>query len=134
MMQSIAEARLVHFVDDEVSVRAVLARWLRSRGHAVADFETAESFLVWAIDTALRHSAVDDAAQARKVEIEARLAGLTPREREVLDHVMNGRLNKQIAYDIGTSEKTVKVHRARAMQKMQVRSVAELVRLVERAR
>ncbi|MEZ0306462.1 MAG: LuxR C-terminal-related transcriptional regulator, partial [Ramlibacter sp.] len=51
-----------------------------------------------------------------------------------LDHVMNGRLNKQIAFDIGTSEKTVKVHRARAMEKMHVRSVAELVRLVERAR
>jgi FixJ family two-component response regulator len=47
---------------------------------------------------------------------------------------MDGRLNKQIAGDIGTAEKTVKVHRARAMEKMRVRSVAELVRLVERGR
>jgi len=48
--------------------------------------------------------------------------------------VMNGRLNTQIASDLGTAEKTVKVHRARAMEKMHVRSVAELVRAVERAR
>jgi hypothetical protein len=48
--------------------------------------------------------------------------------------VMNGRLNKQIAADLGTAEKTVKVHRARGLDKMQVRSVAELVRVVERVR
>jgi FixJ family two-component response regulator len=64
---------------------------------------------------------------------ESLLATLTPREREVLTHVMAGRLNKQIAADLGTAEKTVKVHRARGMEKMHVRSVAELVRVVERA-
>jgi FixJ family two-component response regulator len=77
------------------------------------------------------------AAVTRGLERDAQrrsLATLTPREREVLAHVMEGRLNKQIAADLGTAEKTVKVHRARAMEKMQVRSVAELVRLVERAR
>ena len=58
---------------------------------------------------------------------------LTTREREVLTHVMAGRLNKQIAAALGTSEKTIKVHRARGMEKMHVRSVAELVRVVERA-
>ena len=63
----------------------------------------------------------------------AYLPSLTPREREVLAHVMDGRLNKQIAGDLGTAEKTVKVHRARAMEKMGVRSVAELVKMVERA-
>jgi len=62
-----------------------------------------------------------------------RLDSLTPREREVLLLVATGRLNKQIAGDLGTAEKTVKVHRARAMEKMQVRSVAELVRDLERA-
>jgi FixJ family two-component response regulator len=72
-------------------------------------------------------------ARTHTVKTEARLHSLTPREREVLEHVMNGRLNKQIASDIGTAEKTVKVHRARAMEKMHVRSVAELVRMVERA-
>jgi FixJ family two-component response regulator len=61
-----------------------------------------------------------------------RLASLTPREREVLVHVVAGRLNKQIAADLGTVEKTIKVHRARIMEKMAVRSLADLVRVAER--
>jgi len=73
-------------------------------------------------------------ADAARAATESRLSTLTAREREVLTHVMAGRLNKQIAADLGTAEKTVKVHRARGMEKMHVRSVAELVRLVERAR
>lgn len=60
-----------------------------------------------------------------------RLALLTAREREVMDQVILGRLNKQIAGDLGIAEKTVKVHRGRVMEKMRVRSVAELVRLCE---
>jgi FixJ family two-component response regulator len=55
------------------------------------------------------------------------LKTLTPREREVLNHVVTGQLNKQIAYDLGTVEKTIKVHRARVMEKMKANSVAELV-------
>ena len=65
--------------------------------------------------------------------INARLARLTPREREVLEHVIAGQLNKQIAADLGTVEKTVKVHRGRMMEKMEARSVTDLVRLAERA-
>jgi FixJ family two-component response regulator len=65
--------------------------------------------------------------------IKARLAMLTPREREVMTHVIAGRLNKQIAGDLGTVEKTVKVHRGRVMNKLGVRSVADLVRLAEKA-
>jgi FixJ family two-component response regulator len=56
---------------------------------------------------------------------------LTPREREVMELVVAGKLNKQIAAELGASEKTIKVHRGRVMQKMQVFSVAELVRLTE---
>lgn len=63
--------------------------------------------------------------------IRARLATLSVREREVMDHVVRGRLNKQIAADLGIAEKTVKVHRGRAMAKMRVRSVAELVHLCD---
>jgi FixJ family two-component response regulator len=70
-----------------------------------------------------RHSADD--------EIACRLATLSAREREVMDHVIVGRLNKQIAADLGIAEKTVKVHRGRAMAKMRVRSVAELVHLCD---
>jgi FixJ family two-component response regulator len=61
-----------------------------------------------------------------------RVASLTPREHEVLVHVVAGRLNKQIAADLGTVEKTIKVHRARIMEKMAVRSLADLVRVAER--
>jgi FixJ family two-component response regulator len=65
-------------------------------------------------------------------EIRARLATLTPREREVLEYVVAGKLNKQIAGELGTVEQTVKIHRAHVMQKMRVQSVAELVRITER--
>jgi FixJ family two-component response regulator len=65
--------------------------------------------------------------------IDDRISRLTPREREVLTHVIAGRLNKQIAAALGTVEKTIKLHRGRVMQKMGVRSVADLVRISERA-
>jgi FixJ family two-component response regulator len=63
--------------------------------------------------------------------ISRRVASLTPRESEVFRHVIAGRLNKQIAAKLGTAEKTIKVHRARVMHKMAVRSVAELTRVAE---
>jgi len=92
-----------------------------------------ETVLFAAIERALEKDEALRKVRAERASIEARLSGLTSREREVLSHVMAGRLNKQIAADLGTAEKTIKVHRARGMEKMQVRSVAELVRLVERA-
>lgn len=64
-------------------------------------------------------------------EILRRLNVLSAREREVMEHVVRGRLNKQIAADLGIAEKTVKVHRSRVMSKMGVRSVAELVHLCD---
>jgi FixJ family two-component response regulator len=70
--------------------------------------------------------------QAELFEIRVRLATLTPREREVLEYVVAGKLNKQIAGELGTVEQTVKIHRAHVMQKMRVQSVAELVRLTQR--
>ena len=70
--------------------------------------------------------------QAELSEIRARLATLTPRERVVLEYVVAGKLNKQIAGELGTVEQTVKIHRAHVMQKMRVQSVAELVRMTER--
>jgi RNA polymerase sigma factor (sigma-70 family) len=78
---------------------------------------------------------IDRMARQAQVEMDAlrqHLASLTPREREVLVHVVAGRLNKQIAADLGTVEKTIKVHRARIMEKMAVRSLADLVRVAER--
>jgi FixJ family two-component response regulator len=68
------------------------------------------------------------------LEIRARLATLTPRERDVLDYVVAGKLKKQIAGELATVEQTVKVHRAHVMQKMGARSATELVRLMEHCR
>lgn len=80
------------------------------------------------------HRAIDKDKQARREQdeigtIQQRVDSLTPREREVFSLVVTGMLNKQIAYDLGMSEKTVKVHRSRVMDKMQADSLAELVRL-----
>lgn len=72
-------------------------------------------------------------AQAELAAVQARVNTLTPREREVLGHVVAGRLNKQIAYDLGTVEKTIKFHRSALMKKLAVHSVAELVRLAGKA-
>jgi FixJ family two-component response regulator len=71
--------------------------------------------------------------RAAQQSIQSRLGHLTPREREVLGHVIAGRLNKQIAARLGTVEKTVKVHRGRMMAKLGMRSVADLVRFAESA-
>jgi FixJ family two-component response regulator len=65
--------------------------------------------------------------------IDIKLATLTQREHEVLTRVVGGRLNKQIAFDLGIGEKTIKVHRGRMMRKMGVQTLADLVRLTERA-
>jgi len=93
-----------------------------------------DSVLLAAVRSALATDLVLGMACDERTATEALLATLTPREREVLMHVVAGRLNKQIAAELGTAEKTVKVHRARGMEKMHVRSVADLVRIVERAR
>jgi FixJ family two-component response regulator len=71
----------------------------------------------------------DDRITLRELQmVRGRLASLTPREHQVLEHVVTGRLNKQIAADLGITEKTIKVHRARAMEKMGVSTLADLVR------
>jgi RNA polymerase sigma factor (sigma-70 family) len=72
-------------------------------------------------------------AKAERSRIQQQLATLTPREREVLRYIIAGRLNKQVAADLGIVEKTIKVHRARIMKKMNVQSLAELVRVTEHA-
>ena len=89
--------------------------------------------LIKAIQEASRRERQSRAIRVERKAIQAKLATLTPREREVLEHVVSGQLNKQIAGALGTVEKTVKVHRGRIMQKMGVQSLAELVRLAERA-
>ena len=88
--------------------------------------------LLRAIHSAIVKDSVRRLERDEVEEFKQRLATLTPREREVLPYVISGRPNKQIAGELGTAEKTIKVHRARVMEKMKVQSVAELVRLAER--
>lgn len=92
-----------------------------------------DEVLLQAIDAALRRHAVQLAGAESLREIQGRLKLLSPREREVMERVIRGRLNKQIAADLGIAEKTVKVHRGQVMHKMSVRSVAELVRVCDTA-
>jgi RNA polymerase sigma factor (sigma-70 family) len=90
--------------------------------------------LLPAVRAAFARNAEQRAACAERGELQQRYDSLTPREREVLALVAEGLLNKQIAAQLGTVEKTVKVHRARVMAKMQARSLSALVRLVDRLR
>ena len=98
-------------------------------------------FLVKPVDgdeliSAVRRGIARDEAQRAEAEadhaLHACLDKLTPREREILPYLVSGKLNKQIAGDLGVVEKTVKVHRARVMEKLGVRSLADLVRLASR--
>lgn len=106
--------------DIPMSVRAMKA--------GAADFLTKpvdEDALIQAVQGALR------AAEA-SLTLAKRFATVTPREREVMKQVVAGKLNKQIAADLGTGEQNIKLHRAHIMEKMAVKSVADLVRAAER--
>jgi FixJ family two-component response regulator len=85
--------------------------------------------LLRAVQNALGRDATERALRSVLRELHARYESLTPRQREVLAHVLAGRLNKQIAFDLGTVERTIKAHRAKIMEKMGVESLAELVRV-----
>jgi FixJ family two-component response regulator len=90
------------------------------------------SRLVEAVRAAIAKDRLARQSREERARVARRLALLTARERQVLEHIVRGRLNKQIAADLGTVEKTIKVHRARVMQKMEAGSVAELARIAER--
>jgi len=92
-----------------------------------------EGLLLEAVRHAIEKDRVDRLERAALADVRARLATLTPRETEVLACVIAGLLNKQTADLLGTAEKTIKVHRAHIMEKMQVKSLAELVRLADAA-
>ena len=88
--------------------------------------------LLRAVCAALQQAASRKAEHTTTAALAARFASLTPREREVMAHVVAGKLNKQIAADLGTSEQTIKVHRGRVMEKMEIESLADVVRAAER--
>ena len=112
------------------------------RACAQAMKDGAVDFLTKPVDAADLLAAVDQALakdralrqeRAARARVEGSLAALTGRERQVLSQIVAGRLNKQIAFELGTVEKTVKFHRGNLMKKLGVRSIADLVRLAERA-
>lgn len=88
--------------------------------------------LLAAIQLAFQRNQQARAVRTERQEVQDLLATLTPREREVMTQIIEGKLNKQVADELGTVEKTVKVHRARVMSKMQVRSLPALIRLLDK--
>jgi FixJ family two-component response regulator len=88
--------------------------------------------LLRAIERAIAHHEAGRGLKSKLDVVRAHVATLTPREREVFDLVIRGQTNKQVANALGTTERTIKAHRHRVMEKMQVRSLAELVSVAER--
>ncbi|MDN3923105.1 response regulator transcription factor [Roseateles violae] len=135
-LQRAMRARASHMPVIFLTGQADLQRCVEAMKQGASDFlgkPVDETVLLAAIQHALDRNLLLRRNCRQRAAGQALLATLTAREREVLRHVIAGRLNKQIAAELGTAEKTVKVHRARGMEKMQVRSVAELVRMVERS-
>src|SRR5271165_2188005 len=81
------------------------------------------------INHALQHDAENRRDFSRRAEVQRRLETLTPRERQIMDLVVEGEMNKVMAIDLGLSERTVEIHRAKVMEKMGARSVAHLVKM-----
>jgi RNA polymerase sigma factor (sigma-70 family) len=88
--------------------------------------------LLRAIEQAIAHHEASRDARRKLDALRELLATLTPRERQVFDRVVQGRINKQIARQLGATERTIKAHRHRVMEKMKVQSLAELVSVAER--
>lgn len=114
--------------DIPTSVRA-----MRSGAEDFLTKPVKKAVLFPAIERALAHDLDQRESRIRRRELRARFDALTPREREVLGHVLSGQLNKQIAHDLDASERTIKAHRANLMVKLQVQSVAELGQLAHEA-
>ena len=113
--------------DTPTSVRAMKAGAIDFLTKPVRD-----EHLFDAISRAQEKDAQSRKAHSELASIVAKVVTLTPREREVLAQVVAGRMNKQIAGDLGIAEKTIKVHRSRGMEKLGIRTVADLVRIFEK--
>ncbi len=118
---------LTGYADTPTTVRAMRA--------GAEDFLTkpvSSEQLLDAIERALARQNAARAQRGRLATFRACLATLTHRERQVFDLIVRGRINKQVAHELGTTERTVKAHRHQVMEKMQVPSLAELVSIAER--
>jgi FixJ family two-component response regulator len=116
--------------------RGDIASSVRAMKHGAADFLTKpvdDTDLIAAIHDALARDKAQRISRSERERVAKSLSSLTERERQVLEQIVAGRLNKQIAADLGTSEKTIKFHRGNLMRKMGVRVLADLVKMAERA-
>jgi len=112
-----------------------IAMTVRAMKAGATDFlekPVSDSDLLCAIENALRHSSRALSSRVELDCIHGRMARLTPREREVLALLVEGRPNKQVACELGIAEKTIKVHRARVMEKMEAHSLVDLVRVIDK--
>jgi FixJ family two-component response regulator len=119
---------LTGYADVQTTVRAIKA--------GAEDFLTkpvSSEDLLAAVERALAHQLAARGQRGRLDTVRANIAMLTPREREVFELVIRGKTNKQVGKVLGATERTIKAHRHRVMEKMQVQSLAELVSLAERA-
>lgn len=117
-----------------VTGHADVAMSVRAMKAGADDFLTKpfrEQDILDAVMAAIQKDKRRRSGKANQVEVEAKLQGLTAREREVMGSIVKGMMNKQIAHQLGISEITVKLHRGNLMRKMQVRSVVELIRAAE---
>ncbi|BBC01089.1 RNA polymerase sigma factor (sigma-70 family) [Bradyrhizobium japonicum] len=117
---------LTGYADTATTVQAIKA--------GAEDFLTkpiASEQLIEAINRAAARHELARGRRTRLDSLRALLARLTPRERQVFDLIVRGRINKQIAHELGTTERTIKAHRHQVMEKMQVQSLAELVSIAE---
>jgi FixJ family two-component response regulator len=105
---------------------------LKAGAHDFLNKPVQSEELLRALEKALAHQQAVRDQQSALDAIRARLATLTPRERQVFELVVRGKLNKQIGHTLGATERTIKAHRGKVMEKMQVQSLAELVSLAER--
>jgi FixJ family two-component response regulator len=128
MLVSAGSKRPVIFLTGNGSIPATVAA-IRAGAINFLTKPVSELCLFEAVEEALRVDARQRIMGRMHAMLKDRLDSLTPRERQVLEQVIRGRLNKQVAADLGTVEKTIKVHRARVMRKMGARSLAELVQL-----
>jgi len=112
---------------------ASTVRAMRGGAEDFLEKRAPKEHLLDAVQRALTRDANERAARSRQQAVRNRFASLSAREREVLDHVLQGKLNKQIAGDLCIHERTVKVHRKSIMTKLGVRSVAALTRLTQEA-
>jgi FixJ family two-component response regulator len=135
-LQGLLEQRASYLPIIFLTGRGDIAASVRAMKQGASDFLTKpvdDALLLATIRDALARDQALSPARSERERIEKRLATLTERERQVLEQIVAGKLNKQIAVELGTVEKTVKFHRGNLMRKMGVRVVADLVKLAERA-